>query len=202
MMKTLDTCVGQLGDALRAFPWQKREPYADWLTQTYYYVRHSTRLLAASAARFAQDPTGDALHHRFARHMSEEKKHERLALHDLDQLGFRKDALVERNSTRMFYECQYYKVEHVDPAALFGYILALEVMSATHGPWVFETVSSAFGPSAASFLKLHAHEDEKHTREALAMLDRLPEDSRLVIEKNLEQTTFGYLTILRDVAGP
>jgi len=200
MMKTLDRCVEQLGNALRAFPWQERTAYADWLAQTYFYVRHSTRLLAASAARFAQDEAGDALHQRFTKHMSEEKRHERLALHDLKHLGVSADGLVERHSTRLFYECQYYKIEHVDPTALFGYILALEAMSAAHGPYAFEAVSSAHGASAGTFLKLHAHDDQDHTREALSMLERLTPGSRLHIEHNLEQSTFGYLLILRDIS--
>ncbi len=200
-MKTLEHCVEQLGSALRAFPWQEQSAYADWLTQTYFYVRHSTRLLAASAARFKQDEAGDALHHRFTKHMSEEKRHERLALHDLRQLGLSTEGIVERNSTRLFYECQYYKVEHVDPTALFGYILALEAMSATHGPWVYGVVSKAHGPSAATFLKLHAQDDEHHTKEALSMLERLSASSRLEVEGNLEQSTYAYLLILRDICG-
>ena len=200
MMRTLNECVERLGEALHAFPWSKREPYADWLAQTYFYVRHSTRLLAAAAARFPQDEAGDALHHRFARHMAEEKKHERLALHDIKQLGFDASVLIERDSTRMFYECQYYKVEHLGPTALFGYILALEVMSATHGPWVFDAASGAHGANAATFLKLHAQEDDKHTKEALGMLERLSTGEREETERNLRQSTYGYLTILRDIS--
>jgi hypothetical protein len=200
MMKTLAGCVEQLGSALRTFPWQDRSKYAEWLTQTYFYVRHSTRLLAASAARFGQDDAGDTLHHRFAQHMGEEKRHERLALHDLKQIGWRTTELVERNSTRLFYECQYYKIEYVDPTALFGYILALEAMSAAHGPAAYEAVSAAHGSNAATFLKLHAHDDQDHTKEALSMLERLSTTSRAHVVQNLEQSTFGYLLILRDIS--
>jgi predicted metal-dependent hydrolase len=157
--------------------------------------------LAASAARFAQDEAGDALHLRFSKHMGEEKRHERLALHDREQLGIKTSELVERPSTRLFYECQYYKIEHVDPTALFGYILALEAMSAEHGPWVYDEVAAAHGPNAATFLRLHARDDEDHTKQALAMLERLPATSRAHVERNLEQSTFGYLLILRDIFG-
>ena len=42
-------------------------------------------------------------------------------------------------------------------------------------------------------------EDEKHTQEALATLERLGAESRLQVEKSLEQTTYAYLAILRDI---
>ena len=48
------------------FPWEERAAYADWLAQTYYYVRHTTRLIASAAARFPIDERGNSLHHRFA----------------------------------------------------------------------------------------------------------------------------------------
>mgnify|MGYP001091894079 CR=1 FL=1 len=35
--------------------------------------------------------------------------------------------------------------------------------------------------------------------QALAMLERLPSTSRAHVERNLEQSTFGYLLILRDI---
>jgi len=33
-------------------PWENQSFYAEWLAQTYFYVRHSTRLLCLAAARF------------------------------------------------------------------------------------------------------------------------------------------------------
>jgi hypothetical protein len=200
MMTSLQSCVARLGEGLRAFPWRDRTIYGDWLAQTYWYVRHSTRLLASSAARFGHDDFGNALHVRFAAHMAEEKRHELLALHDLKAIGLGLEGFAERASTRAFWEPQYYKVEHVNPVALFGYILALEAMSAAHGPWVFEQVAMAHGASAATFLKLHAHDDEDHVAKAIAMLERIDERGRADIEQNLQQSTFGYLTMLGELA--
>jgi len=199
MKSALESCVARLGEGLRAFPWRDRRVYGDWLAQTYWYVRHSTRLLAAAAARFLQDDAGNALHVRFAAHMAEEKRHERLAEHDLKALGLGLDAFAERASTRAFYECQYYKIEHVNPVALFGYILALEAMSAAHGPWAYEQASTAHGASAATFLALHAHDDADHVQKAIAMVERIDARGRADIEKNLEQSTFGYLTMLGEM---
>jgi hypothetical protein len=199
MMTALQSCVARLGKGLRAFPWADRATYGDWLAQTYWYVRHSTRLLAASAARFGHDDLGNALHVRFAAHMGEEKRHELLALHDLKAIGLELEAFPERPSTRAFWEPQYYKIEHVNPVALFGYILALEAMSAAHGPSVFEQVSTAHGSAAATFLKLHAHDDEDHVAKAVAMLEHVDARGRADIEQNLEQSTFSYLTLLGEL---
>jgi len=199
MKSVLDPCLEQLGNGLRGFPWAQPRAYADWLAQTYYYVSHSTRLLAASAARFGHDELEDRLHHRFAAHMAEEKRHELLALHDVKMVGFTLEDFPERSSTRMFYEPQYYKIEHQDPIALFGYILALEAMSATHGRWTLEQVLTHHGKSCARFLAVHAHDDEDHLAKAFEVLEKIPPDRQRAIETNLRQSTYAYLMMLADV---
>jgi hypothetical protein len=202
MKAHLDACVERLRLATVQFPWEEPAAYADWLAQTYYYVRHSTRLLAASAARFALDARGNALHHRFAAHMAEEKQHEKLALHDIKELGFSIDSLPERSSTRFFYEAQYYKIEHVHPIALFGYILPLEAIGPACGKLVVERVSAAHGRhgrKVIAFLELHVEDDVDHLAKALEALAAIGPEQREVVLQNLEQSTDGYLGILRDV---
>jgi hypothetical protein len=197
----LDDCVGKLSAAIDTFPWAQRMLYVDWLAQTYYYVRHSTRLLATAAARFPIDSSGDALHHRFAAHMSEEKKHEKLALHDLKQLGAAIDGIHERSSTRMFYEPQYYKIEHQHPVALFGYILALEAIGPARGKQIIERVASAHGRTCISFVSLHTEDDVEHLDKALQIVSGVSAVERDYIEQNLKQSTYAYCTMLRDVLG-
>ena len=51
-MKATSTPCLRHGCRWGLFPWTERAAYVGWLAQTYYYVRHSTRLLAAAAARF------------------------------------------------------------------------------------------------------------------------------------------------------
>src|SRR5688572_20045967 len=145
MKLLVEQCTTQMKTMADAFPWSSRYAYGDWLAQTYYYVRHSTRLLAAAAARFPFDDRGSALHYRFAAHIIEEKRHEELALHDLKRLGLRLDQFEERHSTRMFYEPQYYKIEQQAPSVLFGYIVPLEAIAAAHGSRIGAAVTTAFG---------------------------------------------------------
>jgi pyrroloquinoline quinone (PQQ) biosynthesis protein C len=200
MRSIVDDCLKQLGRALEIYPWADKLAYGDWLAQTYYYVRHSTRLLATASGRFQHDPTGDAMHHRYAKHIGEEQKHEKLCLHDLEALGLELAALPERTSTRMFWEPQYYKVEHENPALLMGYILALEAMSAVKGPWVLAQVRAAHGDRAASFLALHAEEDIDHVAKAYKAIEGLDPVVRTQIAQNIVQSTDAYTRLLAECA--
>ena len=92
MKATLDSAVSAMDARGRSFAWTDRAAYAGWLAQTYYYVRHSTRLLAAAAARFPHGRAGDTMHHRFGAHIGEEKRHELLCVRDLQALGETLDA--------------------------------------------------------------------------------------------------------------
>jgi thiaminase len=199
MKALLQDSVKDLSHALTQFPWTTKRAYADWLAQTYYYVCHSTRLLAAAAARFPYDERGNQLHHRFAKHMAEEKKHELLAVSDIRVLGETIESLPEHPSTRMFYETQYFKIEHQSPVTLFGYILPLEAIPPVQGPLMIEKVTGAYGPKCASFVKLHAGEDVDHLEKALAMLDSLDALDKQRVEDNLRQTTYAYVAMLHDI---
>ena len=196
MKATLDACVSQMAAAGKQFPWTDRAAYMGWLAQTYYYVRHSTRLLASAAARFPFNRQGDTLHVRFGAHIGEEKRHELLCVHDIQVLGGSIEACPELLATRMFYEPQYYKVEHLAPSVLLGYILPLEVIAPQSGAAIIEHVTSAFGNKSASFLKVHAAEDVDHVQKALALLDALPPNERSWIEDNMRQTALAYVNIL------
>jgi len=199
MRATLDACLAQLDGAVLSFPWRNRAAYADWLAQTYFHVRHSTRLLAASAARFPHDDAGNALHQRFSAHIGEEKSHELLAAHDIKALGLKLEDFPERYATRMFYEPQYYKIEHQDPCALFGYILQLEGITVSRGKWVLAHLDEAYGRSAGTFMRVHAEEDVDHLDRAIASLTGASERQRAFIEDNLCQSTAAYVALLSEM---
>jgi Iron-containing redox enzyme len=199
MKDTLNVCVGSLGHSITRFPWTDSGAYAVWLAQTYYYVRHSTRLLAASAARFSHDERGTALHSRFSTHMGEEKRHELLCVHDLKHLGAPIEKHKELHATRMFYEPQYYKVEHLTPLALFGYILPLEAIGPYYGKDLIDPLMRAHGESCVSFMKLHAGEDVEHLNKALQLMSGLSLNERSVVEENMLQTTHAYLFLLEEI---
>jgi hypothetical protein len=196
----LNQVTADLGRHIDDFPWSNSRAYASWLAQTYYYVAHSTRLLAAAAARMPFNPLGNQLHYRCAAHIAEEKKHELLALHDIKVLGESLDHLPELAATRLLYEPQYAKIDHRDPIALFGYILVLEAMSATHGAAHLALVEASHGTRAASFLKLHSAEDQGHVDKALASLEQLEPERMRIVEENIVQTGLAYRLLLDTIA--
>jgi thiaminase len=181
------------------FPWHDRFAYADWLAQTYYYVRHSTRLLAAAAARFPHDERGIALHQRFAEHMGEEKRHELLALHDIRALGLALEQFPERDATRMFYETQYYKIEHQGPLTLFGYILQLEAGMVHKGNHILAQTDAAHGRTASTFVRVHAQDDVEHVEKAFGALTGVADDMLALIDCNLRQSATAYLYLLQGI---
>jgi pyrroloquinoline quinone (PQQ) biosynthesis protein C len=199
MKTTLDDCMKQVGRATERFPWENPQAYGDWLAQTYFYVCHSTRLLAAAAARFPYDERGNILHHRFAAHMAEEKKHELLCIHDLKKIGSSIEAHSEHHSTRSFYEVQYYKIEHKTPLALFGYILPLEAVGPMFGLPICDRLVKAYGEKSESFMRVHSEDDVEHIEKAFEMLKSVTPREQAYIEENIRQTAFGYISMLEDI---
>lgn len=200
MKHSVETVSREVARALQRFPWENKRAYGQWLAQTYFYVRHSTRLLAAAAARFSLDNRGNAFHVRFGAHIGEEKSHEKLALYDLKQLGSSIDAFSELSSTRMFYETQYYKINYVDPFALYGYILMLEATGPLCGSQLVERVTRAHGPKSATFLKLHVEEDVDHAQRALEMVGELDPATHDIVQQNLHQSAKAYCLMLSEIA--
>jgi hypothetical protein len=169
-------------DRCRTFPWEDRFAYAEYLAQTYHYVCHSTRLLAASAALLGVDR--EKLHQRFLKHAAEERSHHLLASRDLTKLGFSLDDFPELPSTQAFYEPQYYRIEHVSPLAMFGYILALEGSAVEYGPSAYQAVCAAHGESPTAFLRVHAGEDPGHLETAFTMIRELSPDEQQLVYRN------------------
>jgi len=188
--------IKQLYTPLETFPWDNRFVYAQFLAQTYYYVSHSTRLLAVSASRFSRDE--EDLHRRFIKHMSEEKGHHLIAQFDLKNLGFSLDSFPELPMTKAFYECQYFKCGYLDPIALFGYILALEGIAVTQGPSIHERVLESFGERATGFVRLHCADDIEHIELAFQHINKLNEKQIQIIQDNFNQTCLMYSIFLSE----
>jgi hypothetical protein len=179
------------------YPWENREAYATYLSQTYYYVRHSTRLLAASACRF--EHKDESLHTRFLKHAREENAHDLLATRDLAALGYKQSECPELSVTKLVYQPQYYQIEHIDPICLFGYIFALEGVSALAAPKIYERVLKSHGKECTTFLKLHSTEDLDHIDKAFASIEGLDEFRMNLVRDNFKMSVEAlkaYFTVL------
>lgn len=196
MQPNYRTSVEIMVKGLEEFPWDSKLAYAEFLAQTYYYIRHSTRLLAASAARFSQED--QAMHKRFMKHSDEENSHELLAVRDLQKLGYKMADFRELPQTRSFYEVQYYKIEHCDPAALLGYILALEV-TATHLAPIQKKLTGLYGKECVKLIQVHSDEDPDHVEKALKSISALGNQRVEDIQINIEQSAILYASMLEAV---
>ena len=190
--------VERLGKYMKNFPWEDKAAYANWCAQTYYYVCHSTRLLAVSASRI---PLANDEHYtRFLRHLQEEKGHEKLALRDLEKLGHSTNEYPEEANTAAFYQTQYFYIERVNTFALFGYILLLEGLAATYGPECYRRVLAAHGKEAATFWKVHAEDDPAHVEQAFMVLQKLDGTALAAVLRNLRDTADRYGSLLETAA--
>ena len=185
--------MDRLTEEMIRLPWENKRFYASFLAQTYYFVRHSTRLLALASA-YATD---DSLHRRFAAHIAEEKGHDRLALNDLTRLNVPLEE--ELAQTRNLYETQYYKIERENSSALMGYILALEGVASLICPKIMGRITQAHGADCAKFLKLHVEEDPDHVDKAFAEIEALGSDQLKMVTKNLIQSCNNYSSMLAAV---
>jgi thiaminase len=175
-------------------PWGETAVYGAFLAQTYYYVSHSTRLLALAGSRFKSSE--EQVHRRFIRHATEELSHENLALHDLKALGMSLEHYPELPSTRAFYQTQYYMIEHRSPWSFWGYILMLEGLALTKGPWLLGELLRHHGERAASFVKVHVAEDVEHMAKAKQALEALPEAERPLVIDQIANSCFYYGAML------
>jgi pyrroloquinoline quinone (PQQ) biosynthesis protein C len=163
------------------------EAYKGYLRETYHFVRHTPRFLAAAASRF--DYHLEGVRKRFLAHATEEFGHERLALKDLETLGV--DPAAVRASepliaTSALVAFHYYMAEHVNPVGLFGTIYTLEGLGQSEGAQVCPAIRRALDlpAGAVTFLSSHAELDVAHlaeARKAIAEHVRAPEDARAII---------------------
>ena len=190
--------VKNIEKQLAEFPWENKEVYANWCAQTYHYVCHSTRLLAVSAGIIPLDM--DELYYRYIAHLKEESGHEKLALRDVEKLGYSLADFPELAVTSSFYQTQYYLIEHVSPFSFFGYILILEGLSANYGKKCHARALKAHGSDTANFWRVHAEDDPEHVGKAFEYIKKLNECEYEAIYRNLWQSRERYGELLDKTA--
>lgn len=194
MYKNYDLHKSRIIEMLINLPFENKEFYADYLAQTYYYVNHSERLLALAASRM--ENSDRQMQRRFFAHLGEENAHDLMVKKDLENLGYKIEQFPERVQTKMFWETQYYKVEHVDPSALMGYILFLEDVATHVCTPMFNKITPIHGRTCATFLRVHGEEDPGHVADAFKVIDSLSAERKAIVIKNLEQSSVAYMEMI------
>lgn len=190
MLLNIERNLKEMGRGLKSFPWDNKIAYAWFLSQTYYYVCHSTKLLHVAVGRMKQSDSEYSK--RFSQHLREENGHETIALKDLKRLGFDIKDFPELPETRMFWETQYYKIEHNDPLSLLGYIYALEAIACELCPIIKKELDKYYASDCHTFIKVHGEDDPEHVEKALEQIRRLPKERLRWVQENFEQTTQSY----------
>jgi uncharacterized ferritin-like protein (DUF455 family) len=131
-------------------------------------------------------------HRRFLEHASEEKGHETMLLNDLKNLGYKIEDFPELPETRMFWEPQFYKIQHVDPLSVMGYIVALEALATELCPKLKIILEANHPAGSFSFIKVHGEDDPDHVEKALAVIYSLPPERQKHIQENFVQSVLAY----------
>lgn len=177
--------------------WQDPEFYAEWLAQTYYFVCHSTRIIATAGVKFPI--TRNALHNKFLQHACEEKNHEILAIKDLKQLGRDINEFYPLPATQAFYQSQYYWINQVSPASVYGYFLVLECLAIQCGPTLMEKLLPHHPIKSLNFLRIHVEEDKEHIEEHNEVLETFDHAETEQIIENLKVSSYMYMQILKSI---
>lgn len=182
----------------------RREHYARFLIEIYHYVKHSTRLLAAAAARLG--PEKHRLFARFAEHMQEEAGHDRWALSDLEALGVVPARVVTSTplpATDAMVGFQYYAIEHLGPVSILGYIYALETLGSGASTSVAEALKRVLGvgDNALTFLVGHGEADVGHVEKLkdLVRVEAETQTDRELIQRTAICTYYLYEAMMAGV---
>lgn len=195
--ETFDTYVDNLGQKLLAFNWEDESAYAGWLAQTYFFVKHTTTLICLTGALFG---TKDRKrHYDVIHHLSDEKGHDLLALNDLTHLGWKPESWPELRETQLFYQNQYYMLEHEGPHSHLGYSLCLEGLAAKYGVELYQRLKREYGEDACQFIKVHAEVDQDHYASGSKLLNDLNEEQLATVERNLKQSSLLYGLMLDEI---
>lgn len=171
--------------------------YANWLAQTYYFVRHSVRLLNLSAGLTPFEL--QFFHQRAQEHADEEKGHEILAVNDLKSLGYHPSDFKELAATQSLYQCQYYAIQNLHPLSFLGYVLFLETLPVVMGYDLVTQLQNLYGPKAVSFVKVHAQEDPSHVQKLIEVINQLDQRTLSLIKRNLVLSSSLYQNMIREL---
>jgi heme oxygenase-like protein len=193
---TFETTVKKMAQAVDEFPWENEACYVQWLGQTYYMVRHTTRFLTLSAGlmKIAQE----SFHQFYLHHLREETNHEMMAYRDFENLDWSIEDIPETMEAQLMIQSQYHFL-HQTPFAHFGFFWCLERLSCDRGQMITQRARKAHGPESISFITLHAAEDVGHVKTIRDKVSEIPASNFEDLIRNIEQTGYLYSKMLNEI---
>jgi hypothetical protein len=122
----------------------------------------------------------------FRAHLEEERDHAAWLAEDLSSAGVDARAMTISPQAVAMAGSQYYLIYHVDPAALLGYMAALECFPAPLEQ--VEALESAHGLDLCRTLRYHATHDIDHGADVLEQVDKLSPQQFTIVMDNAMQT--------------
>jgi hypothetical protein len=117
----------------------------------------------------------------FMEHLVEETGHADLLEDDLHRLGL--EIIPRFHMAELMAGSQYYLIEHEHPAALLGYMAALECSPMPIKQ--VDEIEQKYGEIKC--LRLHAEKDPAHGREVLTQIEKLPSEQRRLASINYQR---------------
>jgi pyrroloquinoline quinone (PQQ) biosynthesis protein C len=187
-----------LYDSFYNFPWENEKSYAEYLAQSFFYIRHSTKTLALAAGHL---PFEDSkVFRRMIKHVSEEMNHEILCTKDLEAIGKDIDNYTEAPATQSLYQTQYYKIQHQNPKSYLGYVYVLESICCLVVPKVVkEKLIPNYPKQGINFLRVHGEEDPGHLEQAKIIISSLSDKDQKAVADNMLHTIKSFEHFLTDI---
>jgi hypothetical protein len=179
-------------------PWENKDFYAEFLAQTFHFVKFSTRIIAYAIARLPED--NQQVYKRLLETLKEESFHDIMCVNDMKHLGFDINNYEMKSETKALFGPQFFNIDHHGVAAYFGYALGLEMLAAFCGEPIYYKLEKHYEPKALSFLKLHVFEDKQHIVDALKAVELLPAEDRDVCWTIYNETLELYNNFVSTIA--
>jgi pyrroloquinoline quinone (PQQ) biosynthesis protein C len=151
--------------------------YADWLIQTYYYVRWTTPLLQQAGRRMKRLGWHPALAELLLQKAAEERGHERWLLADLKNLGWSREEVEQTTpcpAVLAYVAWNRFTAEAGSPTAFLGTAYVLEYLSVHRASGAVERLIQHNAipniRKAVTFLRGHAGADLSHVAELNTVL--------------------------------
>jgi hypothetical protein len=182
--------------AFNEMPWENKDYYQNWLAQTHYYTRYSTRMLAMTAGWSTSNDKN--LYQRSITHLKEESGHDVIAVNDLKNIGGELNQYRELGVTQAMWESQFQKILR-NPSHLLGYILALETFAVQTFKPMHDRLLKTYPKNACMFVKVHAEDDPEHVEKAAEQIAQCPPEDREAIMASYDQTCDLYRYMLMSI---
>lgn len=170
-MSPLESQIQTIRARGRQLDYSDRDEVVSVLCFLWQIIRASERLLETAITEAGVHECPELMRY-YAKHLEEERHHAEWLLEDL---GGKK---VYSPLAAALAGTQYYLIQHEHPAALLGYMLALE--SQTLPLHFVAGMEALHGKELLRTLRLHSEEDPGHRDDLLRVIDAHPKHAGLI----------------------